>query len=208
MIISHSHRFIFIKTKKVAGSSMQRQLVDDGLVSVPNGDYADGTPFPGGGRFYNSTYGGHVPARDVMAAEPDLWNRYFTWTIERNPWDAMVSLYHYRMAHSGVPACGFDRWLPKSIAVWHNRNEELYTTGGGDPHQLVDEVVLYEELDDGMRRIYSRMGLVWGGPAARVHTTERKGRAAVSSYYDDRLDALIRGHFSWTIARFGYECPD
>jgi hypothetical protein len=101
MIISHLHKFIFLKPRKVAGTSVEvalaRHCGDDDIVTPisafnPKWDedqYAHpGKKWPG--------YGRHATLRRVRKQlGQDLWDDYFKFTIIRNPWDLVVSQYHW-----------------------------------------------------------------------------------------------------------------
>ena len=107
MIISHRHKFIFLKPRKVAGTSVEVALAqhcgDDDIVTPivafnPNWDedqYAHpGKPWPGYGR--HSTL---MRVRKRLGQE--LWDDYFKFAITRNPWDLVVSQYHWATRMDG-----------------------------------------------------------------------------------------------------------
>ena len=89
MIISHKHKFIFIKTRKTAGSTLEALLYPylDQETDICTGSPRDGTP-----RLNSPTDKGHSTYMEAMryAGNPD---DYFIFTVERNPWDKMVSAY-------------------------------------------------------------------------------------------------------------------
>lgn len=117
-IISHRHEFIFVRPRKVAGTSIEialsrccgpedvvipvggdRQLRFDsatdeddfGIVSSQR----DGAVCWGDERGHGG--GTHLPPRAIRAGiDPDVWNAYFKFTVARNPWDQLVSRYYYR----------------------------------------------------------------------------------------------------------------
>src|SRR5262249_1324270 len=44
----------------------------------------------------------HMPAFEVRNRVPgDIWNRYFKFCVERNPWDKVLSHYHMHAAREG-----------------------------------------------------------------------------------------------------------
>ena len=108
MILSHKYRFIFLKTAKTAGSSIEAALApvcgpDDiitgnernllrrnyqlGLgklgLHVP-GEISRRLPEVSG--FYP-----HMPGRQVRRlVDREIWDNYFKFAVERNPWDRQV----------------------------------------------------------------------------------------------------------------------
>lgn len=118
MIISHRHRFIFIKTRKTAGTSLEIYLSqfcngDDVVTPIKphvephraRNHHGLWNPLPEcqqGGcvsalidlmrmrRYYN-----HIPAVSARARIPRaIWSSYFKFCVERNPWDKTLSHYH------------------------------------------------------------------------------------------------------------------
>jgi len=64
------------------------------------------------GLFADGSYDGHQRLSKVLARHPQL-STYFKFTFIRNPWDRLVSLYHYFMQL----APGHKWWHPKNAAV-------------------------------------------------------------------------------------------
>ncbi len=94
MIVSHKHKFIFVKTLKTAGTSFEVALakvcgVDD--VVTPISPAVHGHHAQNAGGYYN-----HMPAEQIRKSlGDDIWSNYFKFTIERNPWDKEVSWYWF-----------------------------------------------------------------------------------------------------------------
>ena len=100
MIISHRKRFIFIKTVKTAGTSVEsyfekycmpegewkkshsrkEHVTEDGIIGF-RGTNADQC------NWYN-----HMPAQRVYTQiGKEIWDQYFKFTIVRNPFDKLIS---------------------------------------------------------------------------------------------------------------------
>ena len=100
MIISHRKRFIFTKTVKTAGTSVesyfekycmregewskshsrQEQVTDEGIIGFRGSNAGKCT-------WYN-----HMPAQKVRnLIGQDIWNDYFKFTVVRNPFDKLIS---------------------------------------------------------------------------------------------------------------------
>jgi len=141
MIISHKHKFIFLKTKKTAGSSLEKILMKyAGPDDICTGSERDHTP-----RVNTKIVDGHIPASKIRQMFPDEWGSYFKFTIERNPWDFFVSrFYWYTVTKKRRAKRGFDVFIrdPKNL----DTNWDLYTDGNNNI--LVDKIFKYETLHE------------------------------------------------------------
>ena len=86
MIISHKYQFIFIKTRKTAGTSIEAylsQYCGDADVLTPIFPSVTGHRPRNWGDYYN-----HIDAFSIRESiGPDIWDKYYKFCIERNPWD-------------------------------------------------------------------------------------------------------------------------
>ena len=92
MIISHKYKFIFVKTRKTASSSLEKLLwnyLDKDDIST--GSANDNTPTMNISQSVNP----HVPAKWIKKHYPQSFNNYYKFTVVRNPWDYLVSLYTF-----------------------------------------------------------------------------------------------------------------
>lgn len=101
MIISHRHKFIYLKARKVAGTSVEVALAQhcgDGDVVPPIGAFNpkwDEYEYDHPGKIWRG-YSRHSPLISVRRhVGRTLWNSYFKFAVVRNPWDLVVSQYHW-----------------------------------------------------------------------------------------------------------------
>jgi hypothetical protein len=119
--------------------------------------------------FYN-----HMPAREVAEKAPAVWRDYFTFCVERNPWDKLLSAYFmFRNSafHGGDGTLTLDDYLAHGDFP---RDAPLYTIDG---RVAVDRVVRYETLDRELAEIFA---------ALRVPFPGRLPFRAKSEWRDDR----------------------
>ncbi|MBV9787310.1 MAG: sulfotransferase family 2 domain-containing protein, partial [Chloroflexi bacterium] len=142
MIVSHKHRFIFLKTNKTAGTSVEIALSkfcgpDDIITAISvedertrrelgyRGQQNHTLSFPrhlfsswkgwllAGGHLYN-----HMSAREARSVlGKQIWDSYYKFCIERNPWDRVVSLYYWRCQQEPRPSIAefLDSGVPKAL---------------------------------------------------------------------------------------------
>ena len=94
MIISHKHKFIFFKTIKTAGTSIQSALAEHcGERDVITGEGKKNThKLPKIPALHHE----HVYLTFVKQwLEPEIWDSYFKFAFIRNPFDLAVSKYYW-----------------------------------------------------------------------------------------------------------------
>ena len=203
MIISHSHRYIFIKSEKTAGTSVEAALSKHCTANdmvTPLGDYW----FNRGerGEWIHSSMNAegffqHDPAADVRRkVSPEIWNDYFKFSITRNPWDRVVSNFSWearnkfalRPARRWYHRLGmrFDEFgettklFRKFVAGDWTNNDRFYLLEGA---LCVDFVIRYERLTEDLAEVCRRVGLP---PLILPHLKAglRQGGHSYREYYE------------------------
>ena len=200
MIISHEHRLIFIKTIKTAGTSIEVYLsphCGPGDILTPIEPPEQGHEPRNAGSFYN-----HFSAWGVRQAVPaEIWNSYFKFCVERNPWDKTISAYSMIHKRTGGRV-DFDTYLRSGRfpSAW-----ELYTDTDNRT-LLVDEVLRYENLDEELGQLFSKLGIPWSGKLdVRAKSGDRIDRRPYREWYNDTQRELVARAFAREIEAFGYE---
>lgn len=181
MIISHKHKFIFLKTRKTAGTSLDialsRYCGPNDVITIINSEGEDirsvlGFPGPQNQAIpfclwsgmdwarllfhgKRANYAEHMKAAALRNSLPKhRWNSYFKFCIERNPYDKAVSLYYWRTRGARVKPRFLD--FLNSVESHRISNFELYSING---RVAVDHIVRYEDLARGLNEIAAMLGI-------------------------------------------------
>lgn len=161
MLVSHKYKFIFIKTRKTAGTSIEidlsRIMAAEDIVTEIFPEEVGHSPrnyILGDTEFYN-----HMSCMEVRAALGErLFNSYFKFCVEREPVDKCLS--HYSMLNNS------EFHNPKNLRItWSDYlskldfpvDTEKYIDGTGK--LLVDKIVHYENLNDGLYEIFNYLSI-------------------------------------------------
>ena len=221
MIVSHRWKFIFVKTRKTAGSSIERFLLphlgpDDVVRGIATRNEAGRfNPLPELAshpdranarltleqlarrrRFYQ-----HMPAwRLRNRVGPDIWDEYTTFCFERNPWDKLVSFYYWRNQDPDARP-PFEQWVR---ATPNLRGWDQYAI---DDRVAVDVVGRYETIEDDLAAVLDRIGL--DAPIDLPHEKSgyRPSDRAEEVAFSPALDEWVAEHFAPEIELMGYERP-
>lgn len=130
MIISHKYKFIFIKPKKVAGTSIEVALgkyCGEKDILTPVSDFTsdnDDTFYAHRARNFGTFYNHITPDLIKNKVDPEIWNSYYKFTVVRNPWDYLVSYYIWRSKIVSKPL--FKRYSDEIKALFKNPNHLIW----------------------------------------------------------------------------------
>ena len=166
MIASFTHDFIFVKTRKVGGTSLEIVLSSwcsgrDIVTPITAEDEAIRARFGGAAHNFRATGGGvaffnHMPAVQIRQALPGLWCQAFKFAVDRHPYEKVVSRAWWNIGRrGGSPETELDAEIEQAIATRSYLNYPLYCAGG---QVIVDEVWRHEEMWDRLARLAERLG--------------------------------------------------
>ncbi len=226
MILSHDHKFIFIKTHRTGST-----LVEAGLAAVcgpsdvityaseetestlrrPAQNYRLRHPAvpkrpwwrrllgrPERNHHPSVGYFDHMPASLVRTyVGEEVWRSYFKFSFERNPWDRQVSWYRYKTrTRADGTRPSFDTFNGNRRRAWVG-NWDLYTADG---NIAVDFVGRYETIAKDFAMVADRLGL--GG---QVTLPEVRASRDYRAHYGDRSRHLIASWYAPEIEEFDYK---
>lgn len=215
MIVSHKYRFIFLRTEKTGGTSLTTALQslpdeNDLRAKMRRPPWAKFSPIHHGAlkRHFPQWFGLHRHAtasqvRDIVGRK--IFDSYYKFAIERNPWDRQVSLYAHREWKKGKPADHFDRDMQSLI--YRNteyvrlNNWSIYAIGR---EIVADRVMRYERLAEEIGELVTTLGIPGpvDMPRLRSYTTDRPH---YSTYYSDSTRDLVARWYAKEIEALGYE---
>lgn len=219
MIISHGRRYIFVHAPKTGGTSLalaleQRAMKDDIML----GDTPKATRrrhrvknVASAGRLWK-----HSGLADIQATGdmPGLVTSaelasFFVFTIVRNPWDRLVSYYHWlRVQSFAHPAVGiaktqdFAGFLRQdSIANSLRKHPYASYVTDADGTERADLFLRLEQLSHDLAPLSAHLGFDLG-PMPHANRSDR--RADYRSYYSTNDAEIVAKTCAEDIKRFGY----
>lgn len=164
---------------------------------------------------------GHRSAVYFRAADPGLFARAWTFSIVRNPYDRLVSAFHYLKGHTFSErdrawAAGtlgdcpdFAAFLERlaepgfrdRVLAWLHFQPQWYYLCDAKGRLLVDEAARLEALDDFFARFNAAGRGVTLDPGVRRRPSER---AAWPDYYDATTAARVAAIYARDFEIFGY----
>jgi hypothetical protein len=218
MIVSHRHRYIFVRTRKTAGTSVEIALskfcgpddiitrdADDALrrdLGYPGPQNDGGVPL----RHYTfsewrrlltrgerARFKNHMPAARIRAlVGEEVWRSYYKFAIERDPWDKAISLYYWRTRHE-APRRPLLQFL-QEVGARSLSNAHIYLIDG---KLAVDRMIRYENLAEQLEEVRLRLGLPESLALPRAKGTHRSER----SHYAQLIGAAERAVIDAACAR-------
>lgn len=212
-IISFRHNFIFIKTRKTAGTSIEVDLSaiagDDAIVTpiqpVEAGhdprNYLDEN---GKQRFFN-----HMPAseiRDRLGAE--RFSSMFKFCVEREPVEKCISLYHMQRNSAfhnpdGQYDLSWDEFCKsKKLPVDLDKYSEIRD---GSRILMVDRVLRYDQLASALPAMMHDLGIENFQLRTRAKTEYSRHKLVTEDMVTPGQRKVIRDAFAATVSVTGIE---
>jgi hypothetical protein len=226
MIVSHKHKFIFIKTAKTAGSSIEIALSKicghkDIITYRDKEEYLRDSsnsirqnvniPF----KYYSKKdwrkllsersrkhFNGHDSAsRIVQNIDDSIWDNYYKFCFERNPYDKFISWYYW---------CGgpnrfitMKKFIESGIAG-RVKGKSLYSI---DNKIVVDEIYKFEDMESALSNV-KEVCMITDEikmPKKKFKGVQRKDRRHYSEVLGDYERKWITKNYSFELEQFNYE---
>ncbi|MEL6619278.1 MAG: hypothetical protein AAFP16_10410 [Pseudomonadota bacterium] len=225
-LVSHRHKFIFLKTFKTASSSveglLEKYCTPDPLDETAlrrAGHFSDAGIIAarGGTQFRDDTgWRGHMRASEVREKlGQDTWNRYVKIHTTRNLYARQVSNFGARNPEvmsrdvsRKMRIEAFRAWLP----VRHLETMDCVQVYMLDGAPVSDHVIRFEHLERDLRALADDLKLPDFNLSDLPHWRNRPKRNArlgdPRDYYDANTLAFLNDRYAWEIDRFGWRLED
>jgi len=231
MIISHKHKFIFLKTRRTGSTSLELFFFpycdpDDvvtklstSILSRSAGHRAQNQirsafwldPRPAVNRLWplkgskRIDFHDHIRAADVKTYVGEkVWHDYFKFSFDRNIYDRQVSWFHHKTRSPSRARRwpDFNSFLKTSPDAVMD-NFQIYTIGG---ELAVDYIGRYETLRDDLERIMKTLGLSMRSiPLARQSIGRAEEKRSYREYYTAETRALVEQWYPGERKLFNHE---
>jgi len=216
--VSHTHKFIFVKTHKVAGTSIEMWLEpfctppghkvshktemhesDHGIIGARMFKEAEGRP-----KWFHHM--GVKPLRNMLG--DDIFDRYFKISAVRDPFDRALSSFFWTLKRAKAPdPANFDlaRELFHEFLFTKDYVNE-YNRVHLDDTYVIDYTIRYEHLENDLLALADRFGLDTSQTELKVtkRTSQKRFDKPLTDYFDSRTAARVVEVDGWIFDRFGY----
>jgi hypothetical protein len=227
MILSRKYKFIFIKTAKTAGTSIEVFLskhCGPADILTPIEPPVEGhqarnylgfiNPIPeilerpdkifsalrhsmtSREKFYR-----HMPASEIQKRVPaSVWNGYFKFCVERNPWDKVLSHYHMHAAREGG-SLSLDEYFARGRFPLNS----FRYTDRSEGKIIVNRILRYETLLAELGEVFSQLKIPFEGALGVQAKSEfRTDRRPYQEVFNDKQRQIVEKAFAKEIELHGY----
>lgn len=222
MILSHTKNFIFFRTKKTAGTSIEVYFQRYCLPAETNHNdvetdkyretiHADGIVGSRSDAF--KKYYDHMTAIQVRTAiGANMFDRYFKFASTRNPWEKLVSRFWWETKYKPDLETPWPVIQNKFLQFckrprWYTDDRTAYMISNKD---VMDDWVRYEHLHEDLQRICTRLDIPWESERFGNFKSETRmfNHIPYTEYYTPQIRNLVDRHMAFEQNHFGYTFGD
>lgn len=200
MIISHKHKFIYFKVEKVASTSTELLLSnfcgEGDIVTDLDAEGHKHTP-----RNFDGIEN-HASSNQIRNLfGENIFKEYFVFMNVRNPFDRVVSFFHFLRYKGNARSANFSREFRKSIRV---PSYSKYCMLNGE--YILDDYIKLESLNNDITRILKKLNLPFDNhvlPHAKSKINPHTKH--YMDYYSEYQKQVVVEKFKDDFERFNYE---
>jgi len=217
VLVSHKYKFIYTKTVKTAGTSVEsyfEKFCMDELrwkESQAREFYESEHGIIGyrGGNADNKKWFHHMPAKTIKEyLGSEIWDSYFKFSVIRNPFDKMVSYFYFInkqfiQADKNTKIASFREWLKNEKYVL---DRDKYVI---DKQLCIDYFIRFEDLQKGVSEVCKILNIPYEPKnLPKFKYGNRINDFPLSEYYDDFSRKHVADVYKHELETFGYSFPE
>ncbi len=220
MLVSHRKQFIFIKTAKTAGTSVEVYFekhcfpAGQWRYSHARPEYASATGIVGlrGPRPANAKYWNHMTSEEVRQAVGEaVWCQYFKFTVVRNPFDRLASaFFHWETKNNPSQGTLDNQTTVQRFRYWLKSQPHHFNPSACliDGQFAVDYVIRFESLLAGIESVCQQIEVPFQPSEIRRLKSEHRNRSlSLADLYDRETIELVRRQYEFDLKHLGYQAP-
>jgi hypothetical protein len=212
MLVSHRHKFIYLKPRKVAGTSVESFLErycvspeDEPTYEITHDtDYKFDKYGIISSRMRgksNTIWYNHKSSNEIKKELPnEVWDTYTKICNIRNPYDMMVSWFHYETNTKGVNKNYFTNFIQNQIKLYGIKlNKNIWSEDG----KFNFRYIRFENIEEDLKTIMDELDL----PDYQVELPhfKKSNRSNWRDYYTTETKNIVYKLFEEEINHFNYE---
>ena len=231
MLVSHRKKFIYMKTAKTAGTSVEIYFEpycmreNEWKFAQQRDEYVSEAGIVGSrigikqGRLQRMWHE-HMPAAQIKKQLGDeLWNTYFKFCTIRNPFDKLVSGFHhferrykkFLRSNKKIKTLA-GTTMKERFSEWLHYIEQIGRTDRDkymiDNKICVDYFIRYENLENGIRHVCGRLAIPFEADRIpNILSGIRPAGRRMGEYYDAVTIAIVERLYAFELQHFEYTYP-
>jgi chondroitin 4-sulfotransferase 11 len=184
-VISKELKVIFIHIPRTGGTSIEKALIGKNWWHVDRATK-------------------HLTWNQARQHYAEYWDEYLKFSVVRNPWDWIVSLYHsHNYTRSAARGVSWSDYVKHPRLSANEQDTIIQSEIIGDE---LDFILRFETLDDDFKRLCSMIGMATPELPNFSAQSGRSGenKRHYSSYYNGELRDIIANRHIDDIRRFNY----
>jgi hypothetical protein len=212
MLISSKKKFIFIHIYKTAGTSVSKLFVpharlidriayDFKLTSSSIGKLTNILNWQDDGFIQFTGFHKHSKAYEIKEKIGDeKYNKYFKFVFVRNPFDLLVSLYHYikqtpnHLSHNKASNLTFKEFVFDYISQKPNRQIDFITDLNSD-EIIVDYIGRFEFLSRDVEVVKNKLNIRTSEKLSHKNSSKGRNNHSYRDFYDKETIDLVSEYF-------------
>lgn len=207
-MVFHNHKTLFLHIGKTAGTSVERWLGDGVVLDHSVADYD---------RIFGYDPKTHIYLQHANAAfarrllGEELFNSYYKFSVVRNPFERLVSVYYYVYESHNASFGSFENYilkLPSRMADRAIRNGSHHASQLSYTHldgvQISDYIAHFETLPNSLEPVSHRLGITSELGQANTARFYPWGDTPVAEHYTNEMRDIVLENLEEEFACYGY----